>query len=503
MSRTVKSIIAGVAVLVLLGGALLALKLTEPKPDTSSSASDEDTGLELYSDDYNNISSIEVINENGGYTILRTKKAEPKSEAETTAADSSAAASENKSTFTVAELDDVKLDDSLISTLPTNAAALNSTKLIGENISDFSKYGLEKPKAEVKITFDGENAREVTLLVGDDTPAGDVYICIKGEDKVYSVSNSVVKVYTYEKEYFVSLVCIEEPEDDNFPIIESVVIDRPDLEYDIIMKYDPLSGGDDESGGTSATHIMTSPVNAYLNVSESVKYTHGMFGLRASSVLSLHPSDEELEFAGINNPSCTVTTTLEDGKEYTLKIGMSYGADDGSQTGYTGYIEGIDILWLFNADSIPWISMKPEDVMSSMVFGQYIYDVSSMTIVTEGGTLAFVNSGDSEDNYSVTLNGDDFDTERYKKFFQALIKAPAEEVCISDEGIGKRLAAFIITKNNGTPDETIEFYEAADRKVIIKKDSVVSFKCRSSFVTKALLPNIANIKGTEDFITNW
>lgn len=157
MSRTVKSIIAGVAVLVLLGGALLALKLTEPKPDTSSSASDEDTGLELYSDDYNNISSIEVINENGGYTILRTKKAEPEPEAETKAADStgtdsSAAASENVSTFTVAELDDVKLDDSLISTLPTNAAALNSTKLIGENISDFSKYGLEKPKAEAKIT---------------------------------------------------------------------------------------------------------------------------------------------------------------------------------------------------------------------------------------------------------------------------------------------------------------------------------------------------------------
>ena len=36
MSRTVKGIIAGVAVLVLLGGSLLALKLTEPKPDTSS-----------------------------------------------------------------------------------------------------------------------------------------------------------------------------------------------------------------------------------------------------------------------------------------------------------------------------------------------------------------------------------------------------------------------------------------------------------------------------------
>ena len=61
---------------------------------------------------------------------------------------------------------------------------------------------------------------------------------------------------------------------------------------------------------------------------------------------------------------------------------------------------------------------------------------------------------------------------------------------------------FIITKNNGTPDETIEFYEATDRKVIIKKDSIVSFKCRSSFLTKALLPNIANIKGTGDFITN-
>lgn len=507
MSSTAKGLIAGIAALVLLGGGIAAMKLTEPKHDDTSSSEPAEDNLSIYSESADDIESIEVTNSNGGYTMLRTHKAEKQSEQTTTSETAPAStgtdtADVNK--YTIKDLENVKLDDSLISNVPTNAAALKAQKIIDENPSDFSKYGLDNPKATVSIKFDGSASKTIKLLVGNDTPAGDIYVKLSDSNTVYSVSSSFVKAYTYEKEYFVSLVCVEKPDDKDCPIVSSVVVDRSDLDYDMEFDYDPLSGGDSEQGGTTATHVMTSPVNAYLNISDSVKYTHGIFGLKASSVLSISPSEKELEFAGITNPACTVTTTLEDGTKYVLKLGIKYGEEgDTEGTRYVGYLEGTDILWLFDATSVPWMEMKPEDAMSSLVFGSYIYDVSGIDINTSDKALSFKCTGDSADNFKVTLDGKDYALDRFQSFYQALIKAPAEEICLTEDGIGEKIASVTITKSNGSPSENIEFYQADDNKIIIKKDGKVSFKCRASFVQKALLSNIANVNGSNNFVTNW
>ncbi len=508
MSNTAKGLIAGIAAVVLLGGGIAAMKLTEPKNENDSSSSlEENQNLSIYSGSADDIESVEVLNSNGGYTLTRTHKAEKKNE-ETTAAQTTAVTDDSKTsdvnTYTIKELENVKLDSSLIDNIPTNAATLTAQRIIDENPTDLSKFGLDSPKATVTVKFDGSDAKTVKLLVGNDTPAGDIYVKLGDSNTVYSVSSSFIKAYTYEKEYFVSLICVEKPADEDTPIVSSVVVDRADLDYDIELDYDPLSGGNSESGGTTATHVMSSPVNAYLNVSDSVKYTHGIFGLKASSVLSISPSEQELEFAGITNPLCTVTTTLEDGTRYVLKIGVKYGADgDSEKTRYIGYLEGTDVLWLFDSSSVPWVEMKPEDAMSSMVFGSYIYDVSGITINTADSALSFKCTGDSADNFKVSLDGKDFDFERFKSFYQALIKAPAEEICLTEDGIGDRLASVTITKTDGSPAENIEFYQAENNKVIIKKDGKVCFKCRASYVQKSLLPNIENVNGDSDFVTNW
>ena len=282
-------------------------------------------------------------------------------------------------------------------------------------------------------------------------------------------------------------------------IVKTLKVERPDLEKPIIFEYT----GENESGGTTATHVMTSPVNSYLDVSKSVNYTHGIFGLNAASVLSVSPSEEELSFSGIDTPSCTVTMTLEDGREYVLKTGIEYSSSEDTLPGYIGYFEGTDILWKFNAEDVPWVTMKPEDAMSMLVFGSYIYDLKGLEINAGSLSHKFDFEGSDADSYKVKLDGKEFDTERYKSFYQALIKAPAEEICTSDQGIGSLLVSCKLTYNNGKPAETIEFYEAENRKVIIKKNGETCFKCRSSFVEKALLPNIANISGDTDFVTNW
>ena len=485
MSSGVKGLIAGVAVLALLGGGIAAMKLTEPKNDNSeeSSVNSETEEKAIYSGNADDIKSIEVTNGNGGFTIKRT----------------AAASGDTGSTFAVEGLENIKTDDSILSNFAPNAASLEAVTVIEENCSELAKFGLAEPAATAVITFDGESAQTVTLLVGNDTPGGYVYVKLKDSDTVYSVTSSFVKSYLYEKEYFVSRTVLAEPAEDESVIVKTLKVERPDLEKPIIFEYT----GENESGGTTATHVMTSPVNAYLDVSKSVNYTHGIFGLNAASVLNVSPSEEELSFSGIDSPSCTVTMTLEDGKEYVLKTGIEYSSSEDTLPGYIGYFEGTDVLWKFNAEDVPWVMMKPEDAMSMLVFGSYIYDLKGLEINAGSTSHKFDFEGSDADSYKVKLDGKEFDTERYKSFYQALIKAPAEEICTSDEGIGSLLVSCKLTYNNGKPAETIEFYEAENRKVIIKKNGETCFKCRSSFVEKALLPNISNISGDTDFVTNW
>lgn len=489
MSGTAKGLIAGIAAVVLLGGGVAAMKFTEPKPQIDiGDPAEEEAEKMIYSGIESDVKTIAVENANGGYTFTRTHKAPSDSD--------------DSNTYVVEGLENVKLDEYTAGNMAGNAASLSTKTLIEEDASDLSKYGLADPRAKVTVTFDGEDPHTVTLLVGDETPGGDTYVKLADDSRVYSSSSSFLNTYTYEKEYFISLKCVEEPDDDDYPVISSVRVQRSDLENDIVFEYDPYSDGDDERGGTTASHVMTSPVRAYLNVSDSVQYTHGIFGIRAKSVLSVSPSEQELEFAGILNPLCTVTMTVEDGTEYILKLGVKYGSDAASG-GYIGYLEGTDVLWLFDDSSVPWMTMKAEDAMSSLVFGSYIYDVSSIKINSQGTASEFSCTGDSADNFKVKFNGSEYDTDRFREFFQALIKAPAEEICLSDEEASELLASVEISRINGLPSENVEFWKTDGNKVIIKKDGQACFKCRASFVNKALIPNINAISGTDAFVTNW
>ncbi|MBP0978915.1 MAG: hypothetical protein J6P89_12195 [Oscillospiraceae bacterium] len=76
----------------------------------------------------------------------------------------------------------------------------------------------------------------------------------------------------------------------------------------------------------------------------------------------------------------------DDGKTYVLKTGMEYSGSDTAESGYTGYYEGTDVLWKFSQSSVPWVTMQPGDITSSLVFGSYIYDLKSMEITAGGKT---------------------------------------------------------------------------------------------------------------------
>ncbi len=487
MNKTVKGIVGGGVCLVALIGGFVALQLADKSAEDDTSQDDELIAEEshvFYEHDSSEVNKVVVENAEGGYTMYRTEVAIGDSDA----------------TYSIEGVEQYDLNDSIVSTIANNCASLTALAEVEEEPTDLSQYGFDDPQATVTLYLDDGTTE--SFVLGDDSPVEGVYFKMADSDAVYTVNDTPMYVFTKNQNYFISRQCLETPDDDDYPIVENLTIKRSDLDYDIVLEYDHRTDDDNYVGGTSASHLMTSPVYAYLDVEESADLVDSMFGLTADSIVKLSPTEEDLTVAGMDNPTCEVNMVCDDGNTYNLKIGTSF---DGSAygddyTAYFGYFEGIDILFAFTDSSLPWLTIKPMDITSQIVIGTYIYDVSSMTIEAPNTTLNFVGTGDSDD-YSVTLNGEDFDLNRYKSFYQAMIKAPAEELYI-DEVTGE--PEVTITMNLTSGDEDVfEFYRISDRKVAIVHNGVPSFSCRASFLDNCLIPNLENINGEDDFVTNW
>lgn len=73
------------------------------------------------------------------------------------------------------------------SSLATNIASLEQTRVVDENVSDLAPYGLAEPRIKIAFKAEGDKSGEVHL--GDKTPTqSDVYAVMPGTKKVFLIS---------------------------------------------------------------------------------------------------------------------------------------------------------------------------------------------------------------------------------------------------------------------------------------------------------------------------
>jgi len=493
MNKNVKGIIIGGIALVVLSGALVALKLTGDDNSSSevSSVVENETktlisewakktgndGAE-YTDE--NVETVDISNDNGSYQVLRNENSDV-------------------SKYMINGLEKYKIDIAKLDSMPN--AALNSTisTVVEENAENLEKYGLDTPVSEVKITLD--DGKKVEFLVGDASPVeGEVYFCFRDDKTVYTTLSSTANAFLFSKEYYLSLLLIEKVDDPSLGM-KRLSVDRADLDYDIV--YEAFDGGKGEeySGGTTSNAVMTEPIFAYLDVMKSVDITNAMQGLTASAVVTVNADEEDLKLAGLDNPFCVVKMNTKDGKEYTLKVSKMSEASDGEEPVYFGYLEGTDIIYAFSQSQLIWVTMNIQDPISPIIIGDYFYRVGGVTIEVEGKeSMIFTGSGKDKNDYTATLNGVECSTERFRKFYAFLLNTPAEEIYMG-EVTGEPVAKIKVDTQTGKNTE-LKFYRDESRKLIITVNGITSFKCRDSYLN--ILTGNMDIFDTEkSFTVEW
>lgn len=501
MKKSVKGILGLCGVLVVLGGGLAALKLTED-PDRNSSSESESSevkgaGVSLIADKSGGsgtISSVKVKNKNGDLdVIIKTPKTE-----------------DSAATYTLKGYEDIPLNTSIVGTLPNNVNGLVSNSIVAENCSDTSKYGFDSPQAEVELTY--ESGQKFSFKVGDTTPTGtDAYFMLSGDDTVYTVSASKMANFSNELFGFVSRTIVEKPVDDEMPIVESLRIERDDIDYDIFLEYDKKSSDVSYTGGTSASHVMMEPVFSYLNPTNSTDVVTGMFGLSADSVYCVHASEADIAQTGLSKPFCKTTMKCDDGSEYVLLMSEPFTNEDSKKMHYA-MLEGGNVIYTVSAETAKWGTVMPVDISSKILFGTYVWNIDQLSVkygdVETEFTITRKEGIEDKDTYSgsdfnVTKDGEAFDDERYRLFYSFLVKASAEEFAFEEELPEDEPMVSIKFHDSFTDvEQTVDFYEYSGLTALIAVNGESRYFCSKSYA-ETIVENAKRINTGEDYLTTW
>lgn len=506
MNRTTKSIIGlGVAVIV-LGGGLTALMLTEPKDkeniENSVSVSEESSevygeGILLLKDEKAGeseglIKSL-IINNNGNRIEVEMDKAPTE---------------DSEATYTLTDYKDIPLDTALVGTLANNAVHMVTGAIVDEDCTDLAKFGLDKPRAEIEVIF--QTGTEKTLKVGNDAPANSqTYVMLDGENTIYTVATSYVANYSKNVFDFVEMTMLAEPPEDSYPKINSLKIEREDIDYDILLEYDKSSDDGKYSGGTSATHVMVEPTDAYLTVERSEDITNGMFGLRADGIYAVHFNEAMVAEAGLKEPFCRVTMDCDDGNNYVLLLSETFNDDNNKKCCYAMF-EGGNVIYIVDTENAKWCTVMPIDITSRIMIGSYVWNITDLSIETADTSEEFIIEAKDKNaentkatDFNVTRNGEVFDSERYRQFYGFLIDAAAEEFALDAE-IPDTAPVVAVEYTDSYMKKTIkiEFYDNTAMTALIAVDGKSKYICSKSYVD-TLIENIKRIGTGEDYITTW
>ncbi len=508
MKKSVKGIIGLSALLLALGGGAAALMLTEPKEGGDSSSStvsepekqvkilihddkvtgtDPETGADLKG----TIKTVKVKNATDEFYVVQNGKT----------------ATGTGIVYTFDGYQDINMDTAMIGTLANNANGLTSEDVIEENCTDVAKFGLDKPEATVDIEY--ETGTKFRMLVGNKTPAGDAkYVMIDGVDTVFTVRLSAVANYSSTFDDFVDKTMLKAP--DVYPTVEKLTISRKDHEKDLVLEYDVPKDDNANRGGTSSSHIMTSPTFAYLTVEKATDIITGMFGLYADSIYAVKCTESDIAEAGLKEPYCTVTMECDDGNDYKLLLSEFF--DDSEGKSCYAMFEGGNMIYVLDSEKAKWLTTEPIDVASRIFIASYVWNITDLSLDCGGKSYDFdieQTSEPGEDeklsskHFDVTLNGEKFDSERYREFYSFLIKANAENFAL-DEKIpsGEPMAVLEYTDSYLEKTVKIEFYEKSAFQALVVVDGESKFNISKSYV-ETMIENAENLKSDTEFKLTW
>jgi hypothetical protein len=481
MSSQVKTLIGAGAVLLFLVGITIALIATAPKgtePEVITTAPPQ-TRL-LYDLPPKNLKTLTIKNETGELLIERVDV-------------------EDTYIFTVMALLDLPNDFIKIKNIAESACTLTATKVLAENVTDLSPYGLKKPQAEFVAVFDDSKGSEKHVIIGDKAPDGlSYYAAFAGENTVYLINLSSLDPFTadtldvIDKTIYEQVTPQSAEDTTDYTVVKEMSVARSDWDYEVLIRYYQDQQASSTGESSLLNYRIESPVDMAVDGKRGEGVITGIFNLQADGIELLRPTEEDLEAYGLLEPAATVNFSLID-QNLTLKIGNAY---DGGR--YCTVSEK-NIIWKISDVKLPWLTFTPLGITSGLVFNTWVYDISSIDFTGNGIDAHFKSAGNSSEDMTVTLNGAEADALRFRQLYQYIILIPANELYLKPV-TGDPY--FTLVMKGESLNDTVEFYDIGDRRYAVVINDKPQFVCTATYVDR-LIQNVRNYESGEEILTEF
>ncbi|MCH5192467.1 MAG: DUF4340 domain-containing protein [Oscillospiraceae bacterium] len=488
MKKNIKLIIICAVVVVLLAGVAVFLKLTAPEEEEET-AEEEVTSQLLYEKDPLTLGLLTITNEYGTYELVRFGEGD-------------------EAMWGVPEYADLPVDGKVISNLVEKASTMTSQRAVTENPEDISIYGLDAPSAEVTAEFSDSAGTIKKLTIGNLTPdERQRYFMIDDDPTVYTALNSAVSCFTNDKHDVIArtVYTARQKKDENdtadYTRINKLTVRRPDLDYDFVIEYDKRQDDPDAMTGNSSRYVVTSPVKRDMNPDKAYDVTDKIFGLTASDLAVLRPEEKDFESLQLTDSDCAAKILFDiyGGDTVDITVGKEAVDEEGKKAGRFVYVDGIDIIYIFSEENLPWLKAKPMDVVTTMITSNYIYEVEIFDIEAAGKKMHFTFEGNDNKTFKVWLDGKEMDADKFRTLYQFILRAPSDELYFEDTDTEP---AVTVTIKTGSVQDVIEFIPDKNRKAMIRLNGKMSYKCASAYIDR-LIKNLELYENGQDIITDW
>lgn len=514
LSKNTKYIIIAAAVLLALGAVCLVLTLTKPAEsdsDASGDSSEVSTSITVNDKAKENVLSAEVTNSYGSYSFTR------KSRVVSTTDSEGNVTSSDEYYWESPELEGLDQNTTSTSAFVNCFAGLTTKSLVEENAQDLEKYGLDYPKAVVKLKFD--DSTEQTLYFGIQNPAATnlCYFRLSDSSDVHQVSYNTVGDAYSRVNSFVRLSLTEAYNTNDPKELDYMIIERKDLEepLEIRYMYDLAEKAEDEIVTTFNSHRFVKPFTAEIDTTNGQSTCYGIYGLAAASCEYISATDEALAATGLDDPYCTVTAKYGGSVKKIIFgdpiVNITETDDENTPAlaetvGYYGMVDGGSAIYRFDVSAVPWYTVTVQDIISRRPISPYIYTLDGVVVETPEKTYDFVINGDAENN-SFSCNGVEVDSTKFKESYQHLITGIGEELFFKEADYEPYIKVTFKYREdykakNGVEDEVLEFYKSDDRKSIVRVNGKVLFKVRQVY-TERLIENAEAVLTGGEVQINW
>jgi len=408
-------------VLAIIIGVYYVVKIN--RPDEFSGPTTANT-ISLWEDfTIDDIDTIQIENNGRKYVVTRIQKEQTTEEGTTTTEEWGLTYPEN-----------FKYDKYKSKAIALNLEDLKANKIIEEDASDLSKYGLDNP---VVVTVNLKDGKKHVLEFGNKTVTGEnFYAKVKDKNTVYTISNYFGRNMVFEPTYIRSTSILDIDSDS---IIAFTMWRNGELAFDTRA---PEEGSENRSEGNYWS--LTYPVEANVDFEAIIPMTQTASVLTAAEVVEIGAQD--LSKYGLDNPSYAYELKTAD-KSYKVLLGNL--RNEGSQI--YAKLEDSNEVFAVNFNTLNFIDKPIDDIVDIYVYMEYIGSVEKIEVEMDGHKDLFEivpdpNGNTKNDKFYV--NGkevtavDELGNNLFREYYSQLIGIQTKDVDLKTQPTGEPEITF-------------------------------------------------------------